>query len=49
MSGHSGALLSLDWSIDSEWMRSTDGAHELLFWNPQDTKNPRNPRGPSQT
>lgn len=28
-------------------MRSTDGAHELLFWNPQEAK--RNPKGASMT
>lgn len=34
MTGHSSFVTGLDWSQDSEWMRSTDGAHELLFWNP---------------
>jgi len=48
MSGHSGALLGLDWSINGDWIRSSDGAHELLFWNPSEKK-PRNPKGPSLT
>lgn len=47
MTGHSSFVTGLDWSQDSEWMRSTDGAHELLFWNPQDGK--RNPSGASKT
>lgn len=47
MAGHSGALTGLDWSQDSEWMRSTDGAHELLFWRPEQGK--REPSGASKT
>ena len=32
MTGHSSFITALDWSQDSDWMRSTCGAHELLFW-----------------
>jgi WD40 repeat protein len=31
--GHSSYINSLDWSADSDYIRSTSGAHDLLFWN----------------
>ena len=37
--GHSSYINSLDWSADSNYLRSTSGAHDLLFWNmPQGTQ-----------
>ena len=47
MTGHSSFITALDWSQDSEWMRSTCGAHELLFWQPKNNK--RDPSGASNT
>ena len=40
--GHSSFVLSIDWSIDSKKLQSSDGAHELLYWKqqPGDTKHP---------
>ncbi len=29
--GHNSFIVSLDWSLDSSYIRSVDGAHELLF------------------
>jgi len=34
LTGHSSFITSMDWSQDDKWMRSTCGAHELLFWKP---------------
>ena len=47
MTGHSSFITALDWSDDNLWMRSTCGAHELLFWHP--SKGKRDPRGASGT
>lgn len=47
MTGHSSFITALDWSQDSDWMRSTCGAHELLFWQPKNNK--RDPSGASNT
>ena len=30
--GHSSYITALDWSIDGEWIRSSCGAYELLFF-----------------
>lgn len=43
MTGHSSFITALDWDMSSECMRSTCGAHELLFWNPKEGK--RDPSG----
>ncbi|VDD78793.1 unnamed protein product [Mesocestoides corti] len=32
-SGHSSFVLHLDWSEDSQYLRSTSGDHELLYWS----------------
>lgn len=32
-SRHSSFITSLDWSLDGSYIRSTDGAHELLFYS----------------
>lgn len=31
--GHSSYITHLDWSTDSNWLQSTCGAYELLFWD----------------
>merc|ERR1740117_1705735 len=37
--GHSSYINSLDWSKNSDYLRSTSGAHDLLFWDmPQGTQ-----------
>ena len=35
LKGHSSYLTALDWSIDNEWIRSSCGAYELLFFDPE--------------
>lgn len=47
LTGHSSFITGLDWSQDSNWMRSTCGAHELLFFSPAESK--REPSGASGT
>jgi WD40 repeat protein len=32
-SRHSSFITSMDWSLDGSYIRSTDGAHELLFYS----------------
>ncbi|KAI0213314.1 Echinoderm microtubule-associated protein-like 1 [Lamellibrachia satsuma] len=32
-SGHSSFLTHIDWSVDSQFLQSTSGDYELLFWN----------------
>jgi WD40 repeat protein len=32
-SGHSSYITHVDWSADTRWLQSTDGAYELLFWD----------------
>lgn len=33
LTGHSSFITCLDWSLDSQWLRSNCGAYELLFFN----------------
>lgn len=47
LTGHSSFITSLDWSRDSNWIRSNCGAYELLFFNVKDRK--RDPSGASNT
>ena len=49
--GHSSAVNCIDWDVNSEWLRTVDQAHELLFWNcnPKTGKIDRNPSGASGT
>lgn len=47
LTGHSSFITSLDWSIDSKWLRSNCGAYELLFFNIESFK--RDPSGASNT
>lgn len=37
-SGHSSFVLHIDWSEDSQYLRSTSGDYELLFWSPTNCK-----------
>ena len=37
LKGHSSYITALDWSIDNQWIRSSCGAYELLFFD-VDTK-----------
>ncbi|XP_048515692.1 echinoderm microtubule-associated protein-like 2 isoform X7 [Athalia rosae] len=32
--GHSSFITHLDWSVDSQYLRSNSGDYELLYWNP---------------
>ena len=45
--GHSSYITALDWSIDSDYIRSSCGAYELLFFNPESKE--RQPGGASAT
>lgn len=45
LTGHSSFITSLDWSIDSRWIRSNCGAYELLFYDV--TSKPGKERDPS--
>ena len=47
LKGSSSFIMGLDWSMDSKWIRSTDGAYELLFYNVEAKK--REPGGASMT
>jgi WD40 repeat protein len=47
LTGHSSFITSLDWSIDSSYLRSVCGAYELLFFNIGQKK--RDPSGASNT
>ena len=47
LKGSSSFIMGLDWSVDSKWIRSTDGAYELLFYNVEAKK--REPGGASMT
>ena len=38
LKGHSSYITALDWSLDGDWIRSSCGAYELLFFNPQTKK-----------
>ncbi|CAG5101627.1 Similar to Eml1: Echinoderm microtubule-associated protein-like 1 (Rattus norvegicus) [Cotesia congregata] len=33
--GHSSFITHLDWSVDSQYLRSNSGDYELLYWNPR--------------
>ena len=33
--GHSSYITALDWSLDGSWIRSSCGAYELLFFDPE--------------
>lgn len=47
---HSGAIVALDWSCDSTYIRSNCGAHELLFWTIDPEGNGKqDPSGKSNT
>ncbi len=37
-SGHSSFVLHIDWSEDSQYLRSTSGDYELLFWSAANCK-----------
>lgn len=39
--GHSSFIVALDWSADSEVIRSTDGAHEVLWFRTENCKQDR--------
>lgn len=45
--GHSSFLTSIDWALDSSYIRSVCGAYELLFFNAKTKK--RDPSGPTNT
>ena len=47
LTGHSSFLKALDWTLDSKYLRSVCGAHELLFFNAGAKK--RDPAGASNT
>lgn len=47
LTGHSSFITALDWSQDSQYIRSVCGAYELLFFNAKTKK--RDPKGPSNT
>jgi WD40 repeat protein len=47
LTGHSSFITSLDWSVDSKYIRSNCGAYELLFFNVVEKK--RDPSGASNT
>ena len=35
LTGHSSYITALDWSIEGDWIRSSCGAYELLFFDPE--------------
>ena len=45
LKGHSSFVLNIDWTIDSKYLQSSDGAHEILYWKCLDdgtqTQNPK--------
>lgn len=47
LTGHSSFITSIDWSLDSGYLRSNCGAYELLFFNTGTMK--RDPKGASNT
>lgn len=47
LTGHSSFITSIDWSIDSEYIRTNCGAYELLFFDIKKFK--RDPSGASNT
>ena len=49
LKGHSSFIVALDWSQDSDYIRSNCGAHELLFWNITDGKCGQDKNGKSNT
>lgn len=49
LKGHSSFISSFDWSLDSKWIRSVCGAYELLFFDLNKKKDPRDPSGASNT
>lgn len=49
LSGHSSFITSLDWSQDSNYLRSNCGAYELLFFKNVNKKGTRDPSGASNT
>ena len=38
LKGHSSFITGLDWSIDGDWIRSSCGAYELLFFDVHNKK-----------
>ena len=38
LKGHSSYITALDWSVTGDWIRSSCGAYELLFFNPETNK-----------
>jgi len=38
LKGHSSYITALDWSLDGDFIRSSCGAYELLFWDPNGKK-----------
>lgn len=47
LKGHSSFIMALDWSKDSQWLRTNCGAYELLFWKSADCK--QDPSGRTNT
>ena len=47
LKGHSSYITALDWSVTGDWIRSSCGAYELLFFNPETNK--QEPGGASAT
>lgn len=47
MSKHNSFIVSVDWSVDSTYIRSVCGAHELLFFTPDNFA--QDPSGASNT
>lgn len=41
--GHSSYITALDWSLDGDWIRSSCGAYELLFFNPDNRSSSKTP------
>jgi len=46
-SQHASFITSMDWSEEGDYIRSTDGGHELLFWNLETRE--RDPSGHTST
>lgn len=47
LTGHSSFITAIDWSVDSQYIRSVCGAYELLFFKAKEKK--RDPSGASNT
>lgn len=47
LSSHNSFIVSVDWDVDSKYLRTICGAHELLFFNVEEMK--QDPSGASNT